>query len=149
MVPRRWGASSHGSSARISPRSRARRSRRPRPTGPSSMACTSASSAPAAPPPARPTGGTQRSTSAQPRCSTPTGEQGFSRDAGLAMEAIHSLSASKSSYPMVDLTQLFKQQNISLCVTEFFMHSGFGSIHYVPHNEVFHAYSVAKDDIFS
>ncbi|PWZ44947.1 hypothetical protein Zm00014a_033832 [Zea mays] len=32
---------------------------------------------------------------------------GFSRDAGLAMEAIHSLSASKSSYPMVDLTQLF------------------------------------------
>uniref|UniRef100_A0A804QVU5 Uncharacterized protein n=1 Tax=Zea mays TaxID=4577 RepID=A0A804QVU5_MAIZE len=35
------------------------------------------------------------------------GEQGFSRDAGLAMEAIHSLSASKSSYPMVDLTQLF------------------------------------------
>ncbi|PWZ31455.1 hypothetical protein Zm00014a_020720 [Zea mays] len=30
-----------------------------------------------------------------------------SRDAGLAMEAIHSLSASKSSYPMVDLTQLF------------------------------------------
>uniref|UniRef100_A0A804R0U2 Histidine kinase/HSP90-like ATPase domain-containing protein n=1 Tax=Zea mays TaxID=4577 RepID=A0A804R0U2_MAIZE len=104
MVPRRWGASSHGSSARISPRSRARRSRRPRPTGPSSMACTSASSAPAAPPPARPTGGTQRSTSAQPRCSTPTGEQGFSRDAGLAMEAIHSLSASKSSYPMVKYT---------------------------------------------
>jgi hypothetical protein len=38
---------------------------------------------------------------------------------------------------------------ISLCVTEFLMHSGFGSIHYVPHNEVFHAYLVAKDNIFS
>ena len=43
---------------------------------------------------------------------------------------------------------LILQQNISLCVTEFLMHSGFGSIHYVPHNEVFHAYSVAKDNIF-
>jgi hypothetical protein len=29
------------------------------------------------------------------------------------------------------------------------MHSGFGSIHYVPPNEVFHAYSVVKDYIFS
>jgi hypothetical protein len=33
--------------------------------------------------------------------------RGFNSDAVLAMETIHSLSASKSSYPMADLTQLF------------------------------------------
>ncbi|ONM08750.1 Exosome complex component RRP45B [Zea mays] len=33
--------------------------------------------------------------------------KGFNSDAVLAMETIHSLSASKSSYPMADLTQLF------------------------------------------
>ncbi|EER89207.1 hypothetical protein BDA96_10G046500 [Sorghum bicolor] len=38
-------------------------------------------------------------------------KKGFSSDAGSAMEAIHSLSASESRYPMADLTQLFMTAN--------------------------------------